>query len=85
MVYNKIFVGIDISKDRLDIAERPTGKSWSVNNDSQGIEELVQRMKKLQPECIVLEATGGLEVLATNALSSENFPVVVMNPRLIRN
>ncbi len=82
---NKIFVGIDVSKDRLDIAERPTGESWSVNNDNQGIEELVQRMKELQPERIVLEATGGLEVLVSNALSSENLPVIVMNPRLIRN
>ncbi len=85
MEEKKSFVGIDISKDRLDIAVRPGGESWSVNNDNQGIEELVQRMKELQPERIVLEATGGLEVLASNALSSENLPVVVMNPRLIRN
>src|SRR6185369_15649548 len=54
-----INVGIDVSKDRLDVAVRPSGETFSVDNDESGCAELRKRLTKLKPERIVLEATGG--------------------------
>jgi transposase len=80
-----IFVGIDVSKARLDVAVRPSGQSESVSNDQAGIETLVKRLGKIQPTLIVLEATGGIERGLTRALASAELPVVVVNPRQVRD
>lgn len=80
-----LFIGIDVSKARLDIAVRPSGESESVTNDKVAIEALVQRWEKLQPALIVLEATGGIERPLTRALASAQLPVVVVNPRQVRD
>jgi transposase len=80
-----IFVGIDVSKARLDIAMRPSGESESVANDKAGIQTLVRRLGEIQPALIVLEATGGLERCVTCALASAELPVVVVNPRQVRD
>ena len=76
-----VFVGIDVAKAHLDIALRPTAEGWRVANDDAGIAPLVARMQDLQPALIVLEATGGLEVPVTAALTAAGLPVVVVNPR----
>ena len=55
------YVGIDVSKDQLDIAVRPDGDTWSMPNDASGITEVVQRLAQLHPKLVVLEATGGLQ------------------------
>jgi transposase len=80
-----VFVGIDVAKAHLDIALRPTAEGWRVANDDAGIGPLVARMQDLQPARIVLEATGGLEVSVTAALTAAGLPVVVVNPRQARD
>ena len=79
------FVGIDVAKARLDIAIRPTGERWTVPNDASGVATLVDWVQPLQPTLIVLEATGGLERLVTSALATAGLPVVVVNPRQVRD
>ena len=79
------FVGIDVAKAQLDIALRPSGERWSVPNDTNGVTTLVERMQTLQPTLIVLEATGGLERMVTSALATAGLPVVVVNPRQVRD
>lgn len=80
-----VFVGIDVSKDRLEVALRPTGDRWAVANDEPGIARLVERLRGLAPTLIVLEATGGLAVPLTGALAAAGLPVVVVNPRQVRD
>lgn len=85
MEVTPIFVGIDVSKAGLDVAVRPVGNREFVANDAAGIEILLQRLRELQPALIVLEATGGVERAVTRALASAEFPVVVINPRQVRD
>jgi len=80
-----MFIGIDVSKARLDIAMRPSGESESVANDKAGIEALVKRLGEIQPALIVLEATGGMERQLSGALGGAGLPVVVVNPRQVRD
>jgi transposase len=80
-----IFVGIDLSKACLDVAVRPQNKRWSVANDEPGIDSLVASMKAMHPTLIVLEATGGLEMPLVAALAAAELPVVVVNPRQVRD
>jgi transposase len=80
-----IFVGIDVSKAQLDVAIRPSAQSLSVTNDGTGIKILIKELKKLRPELIVLEATGGLERQVLSALLAAEIPVVMANPRHIRD
>lgn len=79
------FVGIDVSKDWLDLHILPSGESLRVDNDMAGIARLKERMAGLRPERIALEATGGLETLAVAALSAAELPVVVINPAQVRS
>jgi transposase len=80
-----IFIGIDVSKARLDVAVCPSGQSESVTNDEAGIKTLVKRLGEIQPALIVLEATGGVERQLTRALVNAELPVVVINPRQVRD
>lgn len=80
-----VFVGIDISKDRLDIALRPTGARETVANAEPAITALVARLQACRPTLIVLEATGGFELAVTAALVAAQQPVVVVNPRQVRD
>jgi transposase len=79
------FVGIDVAKAQLDIAVRPSGERWAVPNDADGVVTLVERLQALHPTLIVLEATGGLERIATAALATAGLPVVIVNPRQARD
>ena len=81
-----INIGIDVSKERLDIAIRPTGERFSVSNDDDGCAELRKRIAKLKhkPERIVLEPTGGYELRVVQMLARAKLPVVVVNARQIR-
>ncbi len=80
-----VFVGIDVSKDRLDVALRPTSDRWAIAREEPGIAALVARLRRLAPALIVLEATGGLEVPLVGALAAAGLPVVVVNPRQVRD
>jgi len=80
-----VFVGIDVAKANLDVAVRPSGQHWRVTNTEAGIADLVQRLAGLAPVSIVLEATGGLEWPLAAALAAAGLPVVVVNPRQVRD
>jgi transposase len=79
------FVGIDVSKDRLDVHVRPSGQAFAVVRDGEGLEQLVNRLRKLAPSLIVLEATGGFEITVAAALLHAGLPLAVVNPRQIRD
>ena len=79
-----ITVGIDVSKDRLDVAVRPSGEAFSVERNAAGLGDLVARLAQLAPNVVALEATGGFETVATATLAGARLPVVVVNPAQIR-
>lgn len=85
MSTNSIFCGIDVSKDRLDVALLPSKESWSVSNDESGIDELVGRLRRLGPALTVLEATGGYEMAAATGLAHADLPLAIINPRHARD
>jgi len=80
----QVFVGIDVAKDRLDVHVKPSGESFIVSRDGEGLASLVDRLKQLAPRLIVLEATGGFEVTVAAALAAAGLPLTVVNPRQIR-
>jgi transposase len=77
-------IGIDVSKAQLEVAVRPSGHRFSVSNDETGHKELVKRLKQFHPERIVMEPTGGYELLVVQALARAGLPVVVVNARQVR-
>lgn len=79
------FVGIDVAKVSLDIAVRPTGETWQVANEASSLPEVIARLGALPPALVVLEATGGYEHLVVAALATAGLPVVVANPRQVRD
>jgi transposase len=79
------FVGLDIAKDKIDVHVRPAAATDLVRNDEAGIGALVARLQALRPTLIVLEATGRYEMPVTAALASAGLPVVVVNPRQVRD
>jgi transposase len=84
MTQPPIFVGIDVSKARLDVAQRPTGR-FTVPNTEAGFTQRLAHLAAEPPTLIVLEATGGVELPLTGALAAAGLPVVVVNPRQIRD
>jgi transposase len=79
------FVGIDVSKDQLDIACRPEPTHWRVANDSAGIAQCMAQLRQLKPVLIVLEATGGWQYALVAALALAQLPFAVVNPRQVRD
>ena len=84
MVARTQFVGIDVSKDFLDVAVF-NGESWRVSNNEDGFATLTARLQALPVRLTVLEATGGIEVSVAAALAVAHIPVVVVNPRQVRD
>lgn len=82
---NETYIGIDVSKDSLDVAVVPSQEKWHYTNDEVGIGKLMVRVKKLTPELIVLEPTGGLEATVAAALTAEGINVAIVNARQIRD
>ena len=80
-----IYIGIDVAKAKVDVAVRPTGERWEVPRDEAGIPQLVSALKALGPAVVLLEATGGLELPLVAALAADALPVVVVNPRQVRD
>lgn len=78
-------IGLDVSQDTLDLASLPDGRTWQVRHDEEALAALVNELRALAPERIVLEATGGLERDVVVALAVAALPVVVMNPRQVRD
>lgn len=81
----QIYVGIDISKEKLDIALRPTETHKEFTYDDAGITKLVKYLRGIKPAIVVLEATGGYETVVAASLGIENIPVAVANPRHVRD
>lgn len=79
------FVGIDVSKDWLDVHVLPSGETFRVGNDDGGIDSLKVRLAELNPQRVALEATGGLETPCVAELSASGLPVVVVNPAQVRS
>jgi transposase len=81
----KVFVGIDVSKDTLDVAVRPEELVFRVANDEAGHRELVTRLRPLSVELVVMEATGGYQAGVATTLVVARLPVAVVNPRQVRD
>ena len=77
-------VGIDVAKDRLDVCVRPCGESFVVARTGAGIEELAERLQKLAPRIVAVEATGGFETVVAAGLAAAALPIVVVNPAQVR-
>jgi len=80
-----MFIGIDVSKARLDVCARPGGRVWKVNNDEAGIAQLVGEVAELRPALVVMEPTGGFEMPAAAALAVAGIPLAVVNARQVRD
>jgi transposase len=79
------FVGVDVAKDKLDVHVRPEDRAFSVPRDAKGLAELVRELRAVNPSLIVLEATGGFERTVAAALAGARLPLVVVNPRQVRD
>lgn len=79
------YIGIDVAKNKLDIHVTPSDEYWSSSCDEKAVGDTVERIAALDPVCIVLEATGGLEIGIAGALSAKGLPVAIVNPRQIRD
>jgi len=77
-------VGIDVSKDRLDVHVRPGGDAFFVRRDGDGIAALIERLSPLDPAAVAVEATGGFETVVAAGLAGAGLPVVVVNPAQVR-
>ena len=80
-----MFVGIDVAKAELVVSLLPSTERFTVENDEHGVRTLVERLRALAPTLIVLEATGGYELLGVAALAAATLPVVVVNSRQVRD
>ena len=79
-----LVVGIDVSKDWLDVAVRPTGASFTFGRTAVGIDDLIARLNTLAPKMVAIEATGGFETVVAAGLAGAGLPVVVVNPAQVR-
>jgi transposase len=82
---DKVFIGVDISKDNLDIVAYPTGQIWQYKNSKGGIAKAITKFRGLELKLIVMEATGGLEKPLCEALFQAGLPAAIVNPRRIRD
>lgn len=82
---DSVVVGIDVSKDHLDVLLLPSESQKRVTNDEPGCAELLAWLISETPSRIVLESTGGLETLAAGILTAASLPVVIVNPRQVRD
>jgi transposase len=80
-----LYIGIDVAKTQLDLAVRPTGQEWQSPNTPEGIAQVVEQLQALAPTLVLLEATGGLQLPLAAALAIEGIPLVVVNPRQVRD
>src|SRR5665213_133860 len=84
-VATPVFVGIDVSKDKLDVARSDSRQLVTVDNNEKGIGQIIKLLKDASPACIVVEATGGFERLAVNVMIDAGLPVAVVNPSRVRH
>ena len=80
-----LFVGVDVSKDRLDVHVRPGDETFVVSRDGKGLEQLVERLRVISPALVAVEATGGFETIVAAAIAGAELPLAVVNPAQIRH
>lgn len=85
MPESEVFVGVDVSKAHLDVGVSGSDDALAFPNSERGISDLVQWLGELAPALVVMEATGGFEVPAAAALAAAGIPVVIANPRQVRD
>jgi transposase len=81
---DRMVIGIDVAKAQLDVAVWPSGEAFTLGRDAAGLAALIDRLRRLAPDIVVLEATGGLEAVPAAALGEAGLPVAVVNPRQVR-
>jgi transposase len=81
----QVFVGIDVSKDQLDVHVRPSGEAFAVTRDGKGLEELTDRLRAWAPALVAVEATGGFETIVAAAIAGAGLPLAVVNPAQVRH
>jgi transposase len=79
-----IVVGIDVSKERLDVHVHPAGESFAVLRNAEGLDALIARIGSLKAQAIAVEATGGFETVVAASLAGAGLPVIVVNPAQVR-
>jgi transposase len=77
----KVFVGVDVSKDSLDVAIGSEKNIITFNNDQKGVDALAKKLSQINAGLTVFESTGGYEFLAASSLTESGLPVVIVNPR----
>ena len=82
---DEMYVGIDVSKDRLDVHVRPMGEAFAVARDGEGLAALVARLQPLAPHLVAVEATGGFELTVAAAIGGAGLSLVVVNPAQVRH
>ena len=82
---SSFYVGIDVSKEFLDVHTLPEAESWRCTRDEEGLAQLSERLGGGSPTLVVLEATGGFEATVAAVLASRGLPVAVVNPRQVRD
>ena len=80
----KVYIGVDISKDELDISVYPTGESFKIPNDKPGIKKIIRFLTKHDVAQIACEATGGYEKLLAQLLQKSSYPLWIVDPRRIK-
>jgi transposase len=80
-----IYVGIDVSKDRLDVHVRPGGQAFAVARNGKGSSDLLDRLRDVAPCLIAVEATGGFETIVAAAIAGAHLPLAVVNPAQVRH
>jgi len=80
-----LVVGIDVSKASLEVADSSAADVWQTTNDNEGFNQVVSSLPSLKPNLIVVEATGRYEAGLVSALLASKLPVVVVNPRQVRD
>ena len=81
----KVFVGVDVSKDNLEVAIGTQKDIITFSNDQKGVDSLVKKLRRIDAQLIVFESTGGYELLAASCLAEAGLAVVIVNPRQVRN
>ena len=79
-----IVVGIDVSKDRLDVHVHPAGDAFAVARNAEGLDALIARLVPLKAQAVAVEATGGFETVVAASLGAAGLPAIVVNPAQVR-
>jgi transposase len=82
---SEAYVGVDVSKEQLDVNLLPSNETKQFSNDDAGINTLIKLLKRIDPALIVFESTGGFEMPTVSSLIENHLPVVVVNPRQVRD